>query len=66
VAAKIRSIDKSNDLIKNQTHDLPACSKVPQPTMLPRAPQHTLEKHILDVCCAKAARKVLEEAENIT
>jgi hypothetical protein len=29
--------EKSNDLIGNQTHDLPACSIVPQPTTLPRA-----------------------------
>jgi hypothetical protein len=31
------SIEKSNDLIGNQTRDLPACSMVPQPTTLPRA-----------------------------
>jgi hypothetical protein len=36
-AGRIRSIEKSNDLIGNQTHDLPACSIVPQPTTLPRA-----------------------------
>jgi hypothetical protein len=29
VAGRIRSIEKSNDLIRNQTCDLPACSKVP-------------------------------------
>ena len=27
----------SNDTIGNQTHDLPACSAVPQPTAPPRA-----------------------------
>ena len=27
----------SNDTITNQTHDLPTCSTVPQPTVLPRA-----------------------------
>jgi hypothetical protein len=32
---------KSNDLIGNRTHDLPACSIVPQPTTLPRAPRTT-------------------------
>jgi hypothetical protein len=32
-------IEKYND-IGNQTHDLPACSTVPQPTTLPRAPQN--------------------------
>jgi hypothetical protein len=34
VADRIRSIVKSNDFIKNHTCDLPACSIVPQPTML--------------------------------
>jgi hypothetical protein len=38
VAGKIRSIEKCNDLIGNRTRDLRACSKVPQPTTLPRAP----------------------------
>jgi hypothetical protein len=34
VAGRIRSIEKSNDLIVNQSRDLPGCSIVPQPTML--------------------------------
>jgi hypothetical protein len=38
VAGRIRSIEKSNYLIGNGTGDLPACSIVPQPTTLPRAP----------------------------
>jgi len=29
---------KSNDTIGNRTRDLPACSAVPEPTALPRAP----------------------------
>ena len=29
---------KSSDTIWSRTHDLPACSAVPQPTALPRAP----------------------------
>jgi hypothetical protein len=33
---------KSNDLIRNGTRDLPACSIVPQPTTLPRV---TLTDH---------------------
>jgi hypothetical protein len=37
-AGRIRSIEKSNDLIGNWTRDLPACSIVPQPTTLPLAP----------------------------
>jgi hypothetical protein len=36
-AGRIRSDEKSNDLIGNRTHDLPACSTVPQATTLPRA-----------------------------
>jgi hypothetical protein len=33
-AGRIRSSEKSNGLIGNQTHDLPACSIVPQPPTL--------------------------------
>jgi hypothetical protein len=32
------SIEKSNNLIRNRTHDLSACSLVPQATTLPRVP----------------------------
>jgi hypothetical protein len=31
-------LKKSSDLIWNRTRDIPACSTVPQPTMLLRAP----------------------------
>jgi hypothetical protein len=31
-------LKRSDDLIGNRTHDLPACSIAPQPTTLPRAP----------------------------
>jgi hypothetical protein len=37
---RIRSIEKSSDLTGIRTHDHSACSIVPQPTMLPRAPQN--------------------------
>jgi hypothetical protein len=37
-AGRIRSIEKSIDLIGNETSDLLACSIVPQPTTLPCAP----------------------------
>jgi hypothetical protein len=37
-AGRIRSIEKSNDLMGYETRDLAACSVVPQPTTLPRAP----------------------------
>jgi hypothetical protein len=36
VAGRIRSIEKSSDLIGARTRNLPACSIVPQPTTLPR------------------------------
>jgi hypothetical protein len=32
------SMKNSNDTIGNRTRDLPACSAMPQPTALPRAP----------------------------
>jgi hypothetical protein len=37
-AGRIRSIEKSNDLIRNWTHDLLACSIEPHATMQSRAP----------------------------
>ena len=38
----------SNDTIGNQTHDLPACSAVPQPTAISRAPFGTnYQSHFL-------------------
>jgi hypothetical protein len=37
-AGKIKSIEKFNNPIGNQTRDLPACSIVPQPSTLPHAP----------------------------
>jgi hypothetical protein len=37
-------LKKSNDLIGNRTSDLPACSIVPQPTTLPRAPDYVVCK----------------------
>jgi hypothetical protein len=38
-------LKKFNDLIGNKTLDLPACSIVPQPTMLPRAPRIRIRCH---------------------
>jgi hypothetical protein len=43
VAGRIRSVEKSHDLIGNRNRDLPACSLVPQPTTLPRAHFSLLE-----------------------
>jgi hypothetical protein len=39
-------LKKSNDLIGDQTRDLPACNIMAQPTMLPHAPniRHTINK----------------------
>ena len=37
-AGRIMSMKNSNDIIGNRTRDLPACSAVPQPTALRRAP----------------------------
>jgi hypothetical protein len=37
-AGRVRSIEKSSDLIGNRTSGLPACSIVPQPTTLLRTP----------------------------
>jgi hypothetical protein len=34
-------LKKSNNLIGNRTRNLPACSTVPQPSTLPRAPTHS-------------------------
>jgi hypothetical protein len=36
-AGRIRSIEKSNELIGNRTRNFPACNTVPQPTTLPHA-----------------------------
>jgi hypothetical protein len=44
-AGKVRSSEKSNDLIGNRTCDLAACSIVPQSTTLSRAPSST--KYVL-------------------
>jgi hypothetical protein len=39
-SGKNRSVQKSNDLIGDRTHGLPACSVVPQPTTLPSLISH--------------------------
>jgi hypothetical protein len=44
-ARRIMSMKKSNDTIGNRIRNLPACSAVPQPTALPRAPV-VRQKHI--------------------
>jgi hypothetical protein len=43
VSGRIRSIEKSSDIIGNRTRDLPAFGIVPQPTTLPRK-EEVMEK----------------------
>jgi hypothetical protein len=47
VAGKIKTMKNPIDPIRNQTHDLPACSAVLQPTAPPRAPPTILYVLIL-------------------
>jgi hypothetical protein len=44
------SLKNSNDIIGNQTRDLPACSAVPQPTALPRNPSAISTKRKNTLC----------------
>jgi hypothetical protein len=47
-AGRIMSIKYSNDTIRNQTRDLPACREVSQPTAPPRAPnRNQYQKYFL-------------------
>jgi hypothetical protein len=46
-AGRIRSFEKSNDLIRNLTHDLLARSMVPQPNILPCATEITSPNKIV-------------------
>jgi len=48
-ARRIMSMKKSYDTIGNRTRDLPACSAVPQPTALPRAPPFNINRLIVKV-----------------
>jgi hypothetical protein len=60
-AGMVRSIEKYNDHIGYRTSDLPACSIVPQPTTLPRAPvwlSICSWKHILTVTVQKVTSKL--------
>jgi hypothetical protein len=41
-AGRIRSIEKSNDLVGNRNRDLPACSIMLKLTTLPRAPKRAV------------------------
>jgi hypothetical protein len=48
-AGRIRSIEKSSDLIENRNRDLPACSIMPQPTTLPHVMKFK-NYELLDFC----------------
>jgi hypothetical protein len=48
VAGRIRSTDKSNELIGNRNRDLPAGSIVPKPTTL-KCSQHTPSMESLSI-----------------
>jgi hypothetical protein len=43
------SIEKSNCLIRNRNRDLPACSIVPQPTIILLAPK--IKRSIKEILC---------------
>ena len=45
MAGRIKSMKNPNDPIGNRTHDLPACSAVPQPNAPP------ICREIIDVYC---------------
>jgi len=48
-AGRIMSMKNSNDTIGNQTHNFPAFTAVPQPTVSPRDPvKHCIHSRILD------------------
>jgi hypothetical protein len=57
-AGRIRSIEKSSDLILNRNRDLPACSIMPQQTTLLRARNETIDFGKL-VCSPQILRTVL-------
>jgi hypothetical protein len=50
----LRSIEECSYLIGNGTHDLLACSIVPQPTMVPRAPIYVY--YLEEIQCLKDNR----------
>ena len=49
---RIRSMKNSNDIIENRTHDLSACSAVPQPTAPPRTRRYKYIVHRINTFSA--------------
>jgi hypothetical protein len=43
-AGNIKSVEKSNDFIRNRTLEIAACSTVPKPLSLPLAPEQCVNK----------------------
>ena len=56
----------SNDTIGNRTRDLPACTAVPQPTALPRAPRLILKLELNAQKCLLFSRDMAAVSVNIT
>jgi hypothetical protein len=54
----------SNDLVGNQTRELPACSTVPEPTTLPRAPSQNSPAEATGASLATADEMKQEEQNN--
>ena len=46
---RLRQMKNSNDIIGNQTCDLPACSAVPEPTVPPCAPLQTYVRTVIQM-----------------
>ena len=49
VDRRIMSMKNSNDTIRNRTHDLPACSAVPQPTVPLHAETHNKDFNLTSI-----------------
>jgi hypothetical protein len=58
------SMKNSNDTTRNQTHNLPACSTVPQPTAPPCAPMMTVMNINLPYFSMQITLKAIKENKN--
>jgi hypothetical protein len=57
-AGRIRSNEKCNDFIGNRSHDLPACSTVPQSTNLCRAIDFCYHPSLFTICTSTFSKLV--------
>jgi hypothetical protein len=62
--AKIRSIEKSNDLLRNQTCDLPACSIMPESATLLYAPRTQLKPNLIIYWKQRLNNSIFETQSN--